>query len=134
MSILNGLSHGIKISITRSITTAFEQYMARIMWDEEAYNPADFMKEWQSYIRQHASWYHDVPDDVKNDPRFHEELAGKINQVAAKIFSEEPTAAQIETLNALQEKLGTDYDFSSKAEARFYIDFLNDYEKKKPKS
>lgn len=134
MSILNGLSHGIKISITRSITTAFEQYMARIMWDEEAYNPADFMKEWQSYIRQHASWYHDVPDDVKNDPQFHEELAGKINQVAAKIFSEEPTAAQIETLNALQEKLGTDYDFSSKAEARFYIDFLNDYEKKKPKS
>nr|WP_156154119.1 hypothetical protein [Domibacillus tundrae] len=130
---LNGLSHGIKISITRSITMAFEQYMANIMWDEDTYSPSDFMKEWQRYIQQNASWYSDVPSDVKNDPRFHEELAVKINKVVAKIFSEEPTEVQIETINALQEKLGTDYDFSCKAEARFYIDFLNEYEKKKPK-
>ncbi|WP_256519576.1 hypothetical protein [Domibacillus sp. A3M-37] len=133
MSILNGLSHGIKISITRSITMAFEQYMANIMWDEDTYSPSDFMKEWQRYIQQNASWYSDVPSDVKNDPRFHEEMAVKINKVVAKIFSEEPTEVQIETINALQEKLGTDYDFSCKAEARFYIDFLNEYEKKKPK-
>ncbi|MCP3761454.1 hypothetical protein NLX67_03485 [Domibacillus sp. A3M-37] len=130
---LNGLSHGIKISITRSITMAFEQYMANIMWDEDTYSPSDFMKEWQRYIQQNASWYSDVPSDVKNDPRFHEEMAVKINKVVAKIFSEEPTEVQIETINALQEKLGTDYDFSCKAEARFYIDFLNEYEKKKPK-
>lgn len=131
MSILNGLSHGIKISITRSITKAFEQYMANIMWDEDAYSPADFMKEWQRYIQQNASWYSNVPDNIKNDPQFHAELAVKINQVVAKIFSEKPTEEQIETINKLQEKLGTDYDFSCKAEARFYIDFLNEYEKKK---
>ena len=134
MSILNSLSHGIKISITRSIATAFEQYMANIMWEENAYSPADFMKEWQRYIQQNAAWYSSVPDEVKNNPQFHNELAEKINQVAAKILSEEPTEEQIETINRLQEKLGTDYDFSCKAEARFYIDFLNEYEKKKPKS
>lgn len=134
MSILNGLSHGMKISITRSITTAFEQYMADILWEEEAYSPSGFMKEWQRYIQKSASWYNDVPDDVKNDPQFHEELAKKINQVVEKVFSEEPTTEQIETINALQERLGTDYDFSCKAEARFYIDFLTEYEKKKQNS
>ncbi|WP_046174701.1 hypothetical protein [Domibacillus indicus] len=134
MSILNGLSQGVKISITRSITTAFEQYMANIMWDEDMYSPADFMKEWQRYIQKNASWYSSVPDTMRNDPQFHTELAGKINQVVAKVLAEEPTEEQIETVNALQEKLGTDYDFSCKAEARFYIDFLTEYEKKKPRN
>lgn len=134
MSILNSLPHGVKISITRSITTAFEQYMARIMWDEKTYSPHDFIKEWQHYIQNSASWYSDVPAEIKTDPRFHEELAQKINQVVEKIFSEKPTEKQIETIDSLQEKLGTDYDFSCKAEARFYIDFLKDSLKKKSNS
>ncbi|OLN24248.1 hypothetical protein BTO30_01665 [Domibacillus antri] len=131
---LNSLSHGVKISITRSITTAFEQYMAKIMWDEESYHPQDFMKEWQRYIQQNASWFNQVPDDMKLDPRFHEDLAQKINEVVDKIFSEEPTPDQIKTIDSLQKELGTNYDFSCKAEARFYIDFLTNSIKKKPNS
>ncbi|WP_338751942.1 hypothetical protein [Bacillus sp. FJAT-52991] len=128
---LSDLSQGIKISITRSITTAFEQYMAQILWDENAYNFKDFMNEWQKYISTSSSWYSKVSDDIKSSPEFHEELAAKINEVVEKIFSEAPTTEQIDTLDQLQKELGTDYDYSYKAEAKFYIDFLTDQLKKK---
>lgn len=134
MSMLNSLPHGVKISVTRSINTAFEQYMAKIMWDEESYDPQDFIKEWRHYIHHKASWYNQIDEELKNDPSFHEELAQKINEVVEKTFSEEPTADQIETIDALQEELGTNYDYSCKAEARFYIDFLKNSIKKKSNS
>ncbi|WP_203363548.1 hypothetical protein [Bacillus sp. REN10] len=128
---LSDLSQGIKISITRSIVTAFERYMAKILWDEKAYNFEDFMNEWQQYINTSSSWYSKVSDEMKSSPEFHEELATKINEVIEKIFSEEPTPEQIDTLDQLQKQLGTDYDYSYKAEAKFYIDFLTEQLKKK---
>ncbi|MGM7634714.1 hypothetical protein [Bacillus sp. Hm123] len=128
---LSDLSQGIKISITRSITTAFEHYMARILWDENAYKFEDFMQEWQKYISTSSSWYDKVNDEIKSSPEFHEELAVKINEVVKKILSEVPTPEQIDTLDQLQKELGTDYDYSYKAEAKFYIDFLTAQLKKK---
>lgn len=133
MAILSSLPHGMKISITRSITTAFEHYMEKIMWDEKAYSLSGFFDEWRQYIQENASWYNDIPEDIKTDPMFHEELAGKINQVISKVFAEAPTEAQINELDELQKRSGTDYDFSCKAEARFYIDYLKEIEKKKQK-
>lgn len=131
---LSSLSQGIKISITRSIKTAFEQYMASILWDEKAYRFEDFMDEWKTYIHTSSSWYSKVDSEVKTSPEFHEELALKINEVIEKTFSEEPTADQLEELSALQKEMGTDFDFSCRAEAKFYIDFLTDQLKKKKSS
>lgn len=37
------LSSGIKISITRSISTSFETYLASIGWDEERFSMEDFI-------------------------------------------------------------------------------------------
>lgn len=128
---LSSLSQGIKISITRSIKIVFEQYMANISWDEKAYRFEDFMDEWRTYIHTSSSWYSKVDSKVKSSPEFHEELAAKINEVIEKVFSEEPTADQLEELAALQKEMGTDFDFSCKAEAKFYIDLLHDQLKKK---
>ncbi|GLY09039.1 hypothetical protein [Pseudobacillus badius] len=128
---LSSLSQGIKISITRSIKTAFEQYMAKISWDEKAYSFEDFMDEWKTYIHTSSSWYGKVDSDIKSSPEFHEELAAKINEVIEKILSEEPTADQLEEMARLQEEMNTDVDFSCRAEAKFYIDLLNDQLKKK---
>lgn len=128
---LSDLSPGIKISITRSISTAFDQYMAKILWDEASYNFEDFMNEWRLYITNNSSWYGKVSDEIKSSPEFHQELAVKINEVIEKIFSEAPTSEQIETLDRLQKQLGTDYDYSCKTEAKFYIDYLSEQLKKK---
>ncbi|WP_100332454.1 hypothetical protein [Bacillus xiapuensis] len=128
---LSDLSPGIKISITRSISTAFDQYMAKILWDETSYNFEDFMNEWRLYITNNSSWYSKVSDEIKSSPEFHQELAVKINEVIEKIFSEAPTSEQIETLDRLQKQLGTDYDYSCKTEAKFYIDYLSEQLKKK---
>ncbi|KAB7707645.1 hypothetical protein F9802_06760 [Bacillus aerolatus] len=128
---LSNLSQGIKISITRSIKTAFEQYMARILWDEKTYRFEDFLDEWRTYIHTSASWYDKVDEEIKTSPAFHEELAAKINEVIERIFSEEPTSGQLEELEALQKEMGTDFDFSCRAEAKFYIDFLSEQLKKK---
>ncbi|MDQ0214115.1 NurA-like 5'-3' nuclease [Oikeobacillus pervagus] len=125
------LSHGVKISITRSISKAYEQYMADIKWSEKAYNLEDFMKVWKKYIETSASWYGKVDAETKADPKFHEDLALKINEVIGKIWSEEPTKDQIAELSELREQLGEDFDYSCKAEAKFYIDYLNEELKKK---
>jgi hydroxymethylpyrimidine pyrophosphatase-like HAD family hydrolase len=127
---LQSLPHGVKISITRSITTAFEQYMAKIQWQDHRFSFEDFMQEWKEYIQSNSSWFHKVSPEIKSNPEFHEEVASKINEIIEKILTEKPTPEQIEKIEALQKQLGTDYDYSCKTEAKFYIDFLSQQLKK----
>ncbi|KKB36550.1 hypothetical protein [Bacillus thermotolerans] len=131
---LSNLPSGVKISISRSIKTAFEQYMAKILWGEDAYRFEDFMKEWREYIHNHASWYDQISDEMKASDEFHQELADKITEVIEKIFSEEPTSKQIEELESLQKELNTSVDYSCKAEAKFYLSYLKEQLKKKKQS
>ncbi|MBS4175445.1 hypothetical protein [Bacillus sp. FJAT-49736] len=121
----NELSPGIKISISRSISTVFEQYMEKIQWDENKYSLEDFIHEWKEYINNHASWFDQVSDEIKEDPSFHEDLALKINETIEKILSEEPTPDQLEQIEQLQKELKTDYSYSCKAEAKFLIQYLS---------
>jgi hypothetical protein len=125
------LSPGIKISITRSITTVFEQYMNRIEWDESRMDLSVFMAEWSEYIHNQASWFDKVEKGIKNNPQFHEELAEKINETIEKILSEEPTQAQMDEIEALQKELHEDYNYSCKTEAKFLIEKLKEELKKK---
>jgi hypothetical protein len=126
----NQLSSGTKISITRSIKTAFEQYMAKISWDEDKYELQDFVQLWRTYINESASWFNNLDDQIKNDPIFHEELAVKINETIEKILSEPPTEEQMNEIDSLQKDLGTDYDYSCKVEAKFLLDKLQGMAKK----
>lgn len=125
------LSPGIKISITRSITTSFEQYMSNIGWSESKFNLQHFVNEWREYITNHSSWYDKVSDEMKSNFAFHEELAVKINETIDKILSEEPTKDQINEIEQLQAEVGKEYDFSCKAEAKYLIDTLKEELKKK---
>jgi hypothetical protein len=125
------LSQGIKISITRSITTSFESYMNGINWNEDKFNMQNFVAEWRKYIINHASWYSQISEATKADPIFHEELAVKINEVINKILSEKPSNAQIDEIVELQEQLEEDYDYSCKMEAKYVIEVMKDKLKKK---
>jgi hypothetical protein len=118
------LSPGIKISITRSITTAFEQYMNRIDWNESKMDLAAFISDWRDYIQNQASWFDKLDSDIKNNPLFHEELAEKINETIEKILSEEPTKAQMDEIDALQKEVREEYDYSCKTEAKYVIEKL----------
>lgn len=118
------LSSGVKISITRSISTSFEAYLANIGWDEDKFSMEDFMKNWQKYFTENAAWFDKVPLEILNHPEFHEELAKKIDEVIAKILSEEPTAKQVKSIEALQKELGTDYTYDCKAEAAYVEQLL----------
>ena len=84
---LKNLQSGTKISITRSIKTSFENYMASIQWQEDKFEIQDFIAAWRAYINEQASWYKNLSEDIKNDERFHQELALKINETLAKILS-----------------------------------------------
>lgn len=117
---LKDLPSGLKISISRSISTVFEQYMEEIKWDEEKYNLEDFIKQWQLYINNHASWFSKISEEVKSAPSFHEEVAKKINETIEKILSEPPTSEQIAELEKLQNK----QSYSCKAEAKYLINQL----------
>jgi hydroxymethylpyrimidine pyrophosphatase-like HAD family hydrolase len=128
------LSPGVKISISRSITTSFEQYMAKIQWDEKSFNLQDFASDWREYITKHSSWYDKLDSGVKADPSFHEDLAAKMNETIDKILSEEPTAEQIEEIESLQKDLGEEVDFSCKSEAKYLIDWMKKELKKKRNS
>ncbi|MBM7648381.1 uncharacterized protein (DUF488 family) [Bacillus ectoiniformans] len=128
---LSNLSQGVKISITRSITTSFTQYMNSISWSEKAFNLEDFVSGWRNYINESASWYSQISDEMKADPVFHQELAGKINEVIDKILTEPASQEQLDQLNTLQKELGTSYEISCKAEAKFFIDYLTEELKKK---
>lgn len=124
------LAPGIKISITRSITTVFENYMATIDWNEKKFSMNDFMKHWGDYIHSSSSWFNKLDEDIKRNPEFHQELAEKINETIDKILSEEPTKEQMEEIEKLQETLGEEYDYSCKSEAKYLIEKLKEQIKK----
>ena len=117
------LSSGVKISITRSISTSFEAYLASIGWEEDKFSMEDFMASWQKYFKENAAWIEKIPQEVLLSTEFHEEIAKKIDEVIEKILTESPTEKQIETIDALQAQLKTDYSYSCKAEAA-YIEHL----------
>lgn len=117
------LSPNVKSSITRSITQTFEQYMSDIQWDEERYNIADYMTSWSEYITTKALWYSKIPDHIKFNPKFHEELADRINENITRILNEPPSEEQVASIEIMQEQLNTHYDYSCKAEA-VYVETL----------
>ncbi len=118
------LSSGVKISLTRSISTSFEAYLAKIGWDEGKFSMEEFMKFWQAYFTESAAWYDKIPNDLLVNPDFHEEIAQKIDEVIEKILNEEPTKKQIESIEKLQKELGTNYTYSCKAEAAYIEQLL----------
>ena len=119
-----GLSSGVKISITRSISTSFESYLASIGWDEEKFSMEDFVANWQKYFKENAAWFDKIPQEVLLSTEFHEELAKKIDEVIAKILNEKPTQKQIESIEEMQKQLGTTYTFDCKAEAAYVEQLL----------
>lgn len=120
------LSSGVKISITRSITTSFEAYLANIGWDEDKFSMEDFVDNWQTYFKENAAWYDKVPEEVLLSEEFHEEIAKKIDEVIAKVLNEEPTEKQIESIEKMQKELGTDYSYGCKAEAAYVENLLKE--------
>lgn len=117
------LSSGVKISITRSISTSFEAYLASIGWDEDKFSMEDYMVSWQNYFKDNAAWIDKIPTEVLLSSEFHEEIAKKMDEVINKILNEEPTEKQKKDIAALQKKLGTNYKFDCKAEA-VYVEQL----------
>lgn len=120
------LSSGVKISITRSISTSFEAYLASIGWDEDKFSMEDYMVIWQNYFKENAAWIEKIPTDILLSNEFHEELAKKIDEVIAKILNEEPTEKQKTEIAKLQKQLGTNYKFDCKAEAAYVEQLLKD--------
>ncbi|QPA30769.1 hypothetical protein [Thermaerobacillus caldiproteolyticus] len=122
---LKNLPHGVKISIARSITRAFEKYMNDIEWEETKFHPPAFMQEWRSYIEKNSNWFHSLDEQIKSDPSFHEELANKINEMIEKVLSEAPTNEQLAKIETLAKELNLkDIHVSCKAEANYYIERL----------
>ena len=124
------LSSGVKISITRSISTSFEAYLASIGWDEEKFSMEDYMVSWQTYFKDNAAWIDKIPADVLLSSEFHAEIAKKMDEVIAKILNEAPTDKQVAAIAKLQKELGTDYKFDCKAEAAYVEQLLKDKLKK----
>ncbi|MER2108095.1 MAG: hypothetical protein ABS949_14260 [Solibacillus sp.] len=120
------LSSGIKISITRSISTSFELYLASIGWDEDKFSMEDFMASWQKYFKENAAWFEKVPQAVLVSEEFHAEIAKKMDEVIAKILGEEPTKKQIDSIEKLQKQLGTSYTYDCKAEATYVENLLKE--------
>ena len=113
------LSPNLKISITRSITQTFEQYMSDIAWSEDKFRIEDFISSWQQYITTKALWYSEIPEEIKLNSDFHEELAGRINKVITRVLQDPPTDEQIATIQIMQEDLGTHYEYDCKAQAAY---------------
>ncbi|WP_404427510.1 hypothetical protein LG296_04460 [Ureibacillus chungkukjangi] len=124
------LSSGVKISITRSISTSFESYLASIGWNEDKFSMDEFVANWQKYFTENAAWYDKVPQDVLLSPEFHEELAQRIDEVIAKILSEKPTKKQIDSIEKMQKALGTNFTYECKAEAAYVEQQLKEQLKK----
>lgn len=120
------LSSGVKISITRSISTSFESYLASIGWDEEKFSMEDYVASWQKYFTENAAWFDKIPQEILVDPQFHEEVAKKMDEVMDKILNEKPTKKQIESINKMQQQLGTNYTFDCKAEAAYVEQLLKE--------
>lgn len=125
------LSPNLKISITRSITQTFEQYMSDIAWSEERFSIEDYMSSWKQYITSKALWYTNIPDVMKHDPLFHEDLAGRINEVIARILQEPPSEEQIASIQMVQEKFNTHFEYDCKAEATYVEGLLKNLQKMK---
>lgn len=117
------LSPNLKSSITRSITQTFEQYMSSIEWSEDKYSIDDFIASWREYITTKALWYTKIPEDMKLDPVFHEDLAQRINEVIARVLGEPPSEGQIAAIQIMQEQLNTHLEYNCKAEA-VYVETL----------
>ncbi|RKJ35985.1 hypothetical protein D7X33_38245, partial [Butyricicoccus sp. 1XD8-22] len=113
-------------SITRSITTSFESYLASIGWDEDKFSMEDFVQYWQTYFTENAAWFEKIPHEVLVSTEFHEEVAKKIDDVIGKILSEEPTKKQIDSIEKMQKQLGTNYTYGCKAEAAYVEQLLKD--------
>ena len=120
------LSSGVKISISRSISTAFEQYLASIGWDEDKFSMEDFVLKWQDYFTENAAWCDVGPQEVLVSPEFHEEVAKKMDEIIAKILNEEPTQKQVDSIEKMQKELGTNYTYGCKAEAAYVEQLLKD--------
>lgn len=123
------LSSGVKISITRSISTSFESYLASIEWNEDRFSMVDFIASWQAYFQESAAWVDKIPKDILLSSEFHEEMAKKIDEVIAKILNEEPTTKQVEMIEGLQKELGTEYSYACKAEAAYIEQLLKEKQK-----
>lgn len=123
------LSPNLKISITRSITQTFEQYMAHIAWSEDKFRIEDFYASWREYITKKALWYTEISEDVISDPAFQEALASRVEEVLSRILQDPPTEEQIAEIQMMQEQLNTHYEYNCKAEAayveRLLIEHLN---------
>lgn len=113
------LSPNLKISITRSITQTFEQYMGEIGWSEKKFKIEDYIATWQQYITTRALWYSEIPEEIKASQEFHEELAGRINAIIERVLEDPPTDEQIAAIQLMQEQLNTHLDYSCKAEASY---------------
>ncbi|MCZ2257552.1 hypothetical protein [Sporosarcina sp. G11-34] len=123
------LSPNLKISITRSITQTFEQYMTDIAWSEDKFRIEDFISSWQEYITSKALWYSEIPEEIKYNEEFHEELAVRINESIARILQDPPTEKQIAAIQMAQEELGTHYEYNCKAEATYVEGLLKNIKK-----
>lgn len=121
---IKNLPQGMKISISRSIATSFETYMEKIEWNEKKFDLNEFVEMWRDYITHNASWYKQLSDEQKNDPKLHEDLANKINEITEKILSEEPKEDQVREIESLQKELNTNYEYTCKAEARYVLNIL----------
>jgi hypothetical protein len=117
------LTPNLKSSITRSITQTFEQYMSDIEWSGEKFSIDDYIASWREYITTKALWYSKIPEGMKTDSKFHEDLAQRINEIIARILSEPPSEEQIVAIQSMQEELNTHYEYDCKAEA-VYVDTL----------
>lgn len=93
--------------------------MADIGWSEEKFNIEDYIANWREYITTKALWYAEIPDDMKRNTIFHEQLASRINEVIERILDDPPTDEQIATIQMMQEKCNTHYHYECKAEAAY---------------
>ena len=121
---LKSLSQGIKISISLSVTTAFERYMEKISWSESKFNMVDFMSFWKEYIINQSSWYTQIDDSIKEDSQFHQDLADKINGIIIKILNEKPTKEQMKMIDSHVKITGEQLEYSCKMEAKYIINHI----------
>lgn len=93
--------------------------MSDIGWSQKKFKIEDYIASWQQYITTKALWYSEIPDEVKESSEFHEELAKRINTIIERILEDPPTDEQIATIQLMQEKLNTHYEYDCKAEATY---------------
>lgn len=115
------LPHGVKMGITRSIVTSFEDYMKKIEWREEKFDMQHFLEQWKDYIYTQSTWIHKVDDKVKEHADFHQALATKVNEKIAELVNEDPTEEQV---HILKEHGVQNIDSFCKLEAQYRIDHL----------